>query len=299
MIRFLTHAGLVALVSLPFSFGQEAPPLRNALGRRTLWIGGVAFAEGPVFDSKGNFYFTNYLRSGTIGQMAPDGTLRVWFTLDRGAPNGLRVDAQGRILVTDQDGGRLLRVSADGKQQETLADTYEGKPLNGPNDVVVDKQGNIYFTDPKGSSVEKPIGAIYRLGTEGKLARLIGGLAFPNGLALTPDEKSLFYVESYTARLSAFDLSPGGGISNQRAVAQFLPHPLDGIHFDEYGRLWIAHYTARSVEVVSQTGELLKSYDIGADQVSNLVFHKGKLYVTATGGQCVYSYDVGLNGLDQ
>jgi sugar lactone lactonase YvrE len=299
MIKRLTLAALLAMALLPRGFSQQPPPLRNSLGRRTLPVGGVAFAEGPVFDSKDDLYFTNYMKEGTIGQMAPDGTLRVWFTLDRGAPNGLRVDAEDRIVVADQDGGRLRRVSADGKRQETLVETYEGKPINGPNDIIIDNKGNIYFTDPKGSSARKPIGAIYRLGTDGKLKRLLDGLAFPNGLALTPDEKSLFYDESDASRLSAFDLTPNGGIANQRSVAQFLPHGLDGIHFDEYGRLWIAHYTARSVEVVTQTGELLKSYDIGADQVSNLVFHKGKLYVTATGDQCVYMYDVGLNGLEQ
>ncbi|MEX2264509.1 MAG: SMP-30/gluconolactonase/LRE family protein, partial [Bryobacteraceae bacterium] len=278
--------------------GQEAPPLPARLPRHTLIVGGVAFAEGPNFDRQGNFYFTNYLRRGTIGRMTPDGTLGVWFTLDRGAPNGMRIDPEGRVLVADQDGGRLLRVSADGKRQELLAESYQGKPLNGPNDVVLDRKGNIYFTDPKGSSVKNPVGAIYRLGTDGRLTRLIGGLAFPNGLAVSPDQKSLFYVESYTARLSAFDFAPDGSAANQRAVAQFLPHPLDGIAFDEHGRLWITHYTGRSIEVVSQAGELLRSYEVDGERVSNLCFHKGKLYVTLTGSQCVYMYDIGLNGLE-
>ncbi|MGH9661640.1 MAG: SMP-30/gluconolactonase/LRE family protein [Bryobacteraceae bacterium] len=287
---------LLLLCLTGLGVAQEAPPLPATLGRKTVVAGGVAFAEGPNFDRDGNLYFTNYLRRGTIGRLTPDGTLSVWFSLDRGAPNGMRIDAQGRVLVADQEGGRLLRV--DGKRQETLADSFEGKPLNGPNDVVVDKQGNIYFTDPRGSSVKNPVGAIYRLGADGKLARLAGGLAFPNGLALTPGEKSLYYVESYTARLSAFDFAPEGGIANHRPIAQFLPHPLDGIAFDEHGRLWIAHYTAGSIEVVSRTGELLKSYDGIGERVSNLCFHKGKLYVTLTGSQTVVMYEVGLNGVE-
>lgn len=289
---------LVSLLAVALStlHAQEPPELPKTLGRHTLLVGGIAFAEGPNFDRHGNLYFTNYLRRGTIGRMTPDGTLSVWFELDRGAPNGLRIDQEGRVLVADQTGGRLLRVSADGKRQELLAETFEGKPLNGPNDVVLDRKGNIYFTDPKGSSVQNPIGAIYRLGTDGKLTRLVSGLAFPNGLAITPDQKSLFWVESYTAKLSAVDFTPDGGVTNRRQVAQFLPHPLDGIAFDEYGRLWIAHYTARSLEVVSQTGELLRSFDIPGERVSNLCFHKGKLYVTLTGTQAIYVYDVGLNG---
>lgn len=299
MIRNIRITILLGLLFLPSGFSQPVPPLSDTLGKRTLLVGGIAAAEGPVFDSKGNFYFTNYIKKGTIGQLQPDGTLSVWFTLDRGAPNGLRVDAQDRIVVADQDGGRLLRISADGKHQEVLADKYEGKPLNGPNDAIIDKQGAIYFTDPLGSSDKKLIGSIYRLGTDGKLKQLLTGLAFPNGLALTPDQKTLFFDESSTARLSAFDLTPDGGIANFHSVAQFLPEGLDGIHFDEYGRLWIAHFNARSVEVVTQAGELLKSYDIGAKRVSNLVFHRGKLYVTSAENQCVYVYDVGLNGLEQ
>src|ERR1035437_10303982 len=173
MIKRATSAAMLALALLPRSFSQQPPPLRNSLGRRTLLVGGVAFAEGPVFDSNGNLYFTNYLRKGIIGQMAPDGTLRVWFTLDRGARNGLRVDAEDRIVVADQDGGRLLRISADGMRQDTLAESCEGKPINGPNDVIIDKKGTIYFTDPKGSSMRNPVGAIYRLGTDGKLKRLL------------------------------------------------------------------------------------------------------------------------------
>jgi sugar lactone lactonase YvrE len=289
--------GLLILLAAPLAVpAQEAPALPNTLGRRTVLIGGVAFAEGPTFDSKGNFYFTNYMKRGTVGRMTPDGTVSVWFTLDRGAPNGMRVDHEDRVLVADQDGGRLLRISADGSRQETLAESYEGKPLNGPNDVIVDSKGDMYFTDPKGSSAQKPIGGIYRLTAAGKLTRLLTGLAFPNGLALTPDEKSVFFVESYSSRLSAFDFGPDGSAQNLRSVAQFLPHPLDGIGFDEHGRLWITHYTAGSIEVVSQKGELLKSYPTGGEQVSNLCFHKGKLYVTLTGSQTVYMYDVGLNG---
>ncbi|MBK9170720.1 MAG: SMP-30/gluconolactonase/LRE family protein [Bryobacterales bacterium] len=275
----ILRAVLLLALSLPV-LPQEVPPLPANLGKKTVLIGGVAFAEGPTFDSKGNFYFTNYLRRGTIGRMTPDGTVSVWFTLDRGAPNGLRVDHQDRVLVCDQDGGRLLRVNAEGTRMEVLAETFEGKPLNGPNDVIVDRDGNIYFTDPKGSNAQKRIGGLYRLRTNGKLERLLTGLAFPNGLAITPDGKSLYYVESYLSRLSAFDFGPGGEVANHRALAQFLPHPLDGIAFDEHSRLWITHYTAGSIEVVSRDGEFLKSYDAGGERVSNLCFREGKLYVT-------------------
>lgn len=280
------------------AFAAGPPELPKTLGRHTLLVGGVAFAEGPTFDSQGNFYFTNYMRRGTIGRLAPDGTLSVWYELDKGAPNGLRVDHQDRVLVADQDGGRLLRVAADGKSHEVLADSFQGKPLNGVNDVIVARDGTLYFTDPKGSNVDQPIGALYRYTTGGQLERLLDGLVFPNGLALTPDEKSLFYVESNISRLSAFDFGPNGEVTNQRPVAQFLPHPLDGIAFDEHGRLWITHYTSRSIEVVSPEGRLLRTYPVeGGERVSNLCFHKGKLYVTLTGTQAVYTYDVGLNGV--
>ena len=150
-------------------------------------VADITFAEGPTFDSKGNLYFVNYLRYGTIGRKTPDGTVGVWVDLDGtgGSANGLKADKNDNIVVADPKGKRLLCVSPE-KKITVLADRFDDKPLLGPNDIALDKAGNIFFTDPSGSSRENPIGGVYRYSIERKLTRLDQSLAFsqrPGSLA--------------------------------------------------------------------------------------------------------------------
>jgi gluconolactonase len=120
-------------------------------------VADIAFAEGPIFDQKGNLYFVNYIRNGTIGRKTPDGTVSVWCETG-GQANGLKVDGDGYIIAADQKGRRILRIHPDGKRIAVLADSYQGERFLGPNDVCLDLAGNIYFSDPTGSTREKHIG---------------------------------------------------------------------------------------------------------------------------------------------
>src|SRR5262249_40486213 len=166
-----------------------------------LLVRDIRFAEGPTFDSKGNLFFVNYKGNGNIGRRTPAGDVAVWLTLPDPPPGqggkvlhafpfGLKADAQDRLIAADYGGRRLLRISVD-KKIETLADSYEGRPFNNPNDVCLDRAGNIYFTDPQGSD-KNSVGAIYCYSAAGKLTRLHTGLKYPNGLAVAPDQKTLY-----------------------------------------------------------------------------------------------------------
>jgi gluconolactonase len=261
-------------------------------------VAGIDFAEGPIYDAAGNLYFVNYLRNGTIGRRTPDGTVHVWCETG-GQANGLKVDTDGYVIAADYGGRRILRIHPDGKRIEVLAQNYEGQPYLGPNDVCLDRAGNIYFSDPTGSSKEKPIGAVYRIARGGGVTRLDSGLAFPNGLAVSPDQTRLFVAESSTNRLLAYDLSPDGAASNKRVVMQFETDTLDGMMFDEHGRLWIARWTNRTVDVVSPDGRLLKSYPAGGDQVTNLCWWETDLYVTVAGRHSIHRFAVGCRGAPQ
>ena len=276
-----------------------APPLPDKVEPQPV-VADIAFAEGPIFDQAGNLYFVNYISMGTIGRRTPDGTVSVWVHTG-GQANGLKVDGRGDLIVADYGGKRITRIHPITRQIETLTDNCEGQPYRGPNDVCLDLAGNIFFTDPTGSSKEKPIGAVYRIEVEKrevkKVTRLADGLAFPNGLAVSPDQQRLYVAESVTNRLLCWDLKPDGSLADKRVVMEFPNPTLDGIMFDEFGRLWIARWTNKSVDVVDvDKGELLKSYPAGGDEVSNLCWWGTDLHVTVAGQRSIHRLAVGVRG---
>lgn len=244
-------------------------------------VADIDFAESPTFDSQGNLYFANYIRNGTIGRKAPDGTVSIWVETG-GQANGLKIDAEGHVIAADSKGKRILRISPDGKHIAVLADRYEGQPFLGPNDVALDKAGNIYFSDPTGSTRDEPIGAVYKIEKDGRVRRLATGLAFPNGLAVSPDQKRLFVAESKLFRVLSFDLAPDGTLNNKKVVYQITSEP-DGMEFDEYGRLWIAVFGDGTVDVIQQNGKLLAKIPAGGTGVTNLCFWEGDAYVSVSG----------------
>jgi len=293
---YLLLVGALACAAL----AAQAPPLPDKAEPYPV-VADIAFAEGPIFDQQGNLYFVNYHTLGTLGRRTPDGTVSVWVHTG-GQANGLKVDRLGNIIVADYGGKRILRVHPITRQIEVLTSEYEGKPYLGTNDVCLDLAGNIYFSDPTGSSKDDPIGSVYRIrmsadNSVAKVTRLADGLAFPNGLAVSPDQKRLYVAESDTNRLLCWDLQPDGSVTGKRTIIQFPTDTLDGIMFDEYGRLWIARWTNKTVDVVDvEKGELLKSYPAGGDQVTNLCWRDTSLYVTVAGQHSIHRMEVGVRG---
>jgi sugar lactone lactonase YvrE len=300
-----------SLLAAVFVFGtsanaqDERSPLPEKVGPR-LVVNGIRFAEGPTFDSKGNLFFVNYQANGNIGRRTPAGEVEVWLKLPDSPPGtggkalhafpfGLKADAEDRLVAADYGGHRLLRISKD-KKVETLADSFEGQPFNNPNDVCLDRAGNIYFTDPQGPEKDS-VGTIYRYATAGKITRLHTGLKYPNGLVVSPDQKTLYVAETWTRSVVAFDLAADGTLSKQRLVHQFSTPAVDGLVVDEYGRIWVARLDNKSVDVLSPEGKLLASYPVGGDRVTNLAWHEKSLYVTVAGKVgAIFRLDVNTRG---
>jgi gluconolactonase len=284
---------------------DESAPLPAKVEPHLL-VRDIRFAEGPTFDSKGNLYFVNYKGNGNIGRRTPAGDVAVWLKLPDAAPDrdgkvlhafpfGLKADAQDRLVAADYGGRRLLRIAADGTV-ETLADSYEGRLFNNPNDVCLDRAGNVYFTDPQGPGKDS-VGSIYRYSAAGKLARLHTGLKYPNGIALAPDQKSLYVAETWTRRVVVFELARDGTLSGQRLVYQFATPTVDGLAVDEHGRIWVARLDNKTVDVLAPAGRLLASYPVGGDRVTNLAWYGKSLYVTVAGkAGAIYRLDVNVRG---
>jgi gluconolactonase len=291
-------------------------PLPEAV-KPELYATGFEFAEGPALDAAGNLFVVNYRGNGNIGRIAPDGTAAVFCDLRQLLPlegckpqaNGLKIDRQGRIIAADAGGGRVLRIAADGRTGEVLADRYDGQRLNVVNDVALDRAGNIYFTDPGDSSAEKPTGSIYRYDiAAATVTWLDTQLAYPNGIGLTPDQKHLCVSGSGAHCVWMYDLSPQGQPSDRRVLIDFTKPAAaapagesvpDGLIFDARGRLYVAMWSDGVINVIDvPSGKLLRRYDAGGPKSTNCHFFGDYLYTTVASKEAVFRLKLGVAGDD-
>ena len=251
---------------------------------------------------------------GTEGPIAaPDGTLLL---TEQAASVITRIDAQGNRstflantsgsqgLTFDQK-GRLIGVLPAARQVATLtptrtvlASTFEGKPFAGPNDLVADRKGGVYFTDPgtyppPGQFLTE-IPAVYYIRPDGPVVKIADDIARPNGIILSPDEKTLYVANTLGAFVVAFDVQPDGSVRNQRNFARLsgilmtnrgLRSGADGLAVDEAGRLYVT--STIGVQVFGPEGRPLGTIPIGnPDGPQNLAFagpDKKTLYVVGDG----------------
>src|SRR5262249_8787417 len=147
------------------------------------------------------------------------------------------------------EGRRVSRVDADGVHVEMVVDNYEGKRLNSPNDVIVRSDGSIYFTDPpyglprQSVGKELPFSGVFRVTPDGKLKLLADDFERPNGLAFSPDEKTLYVDDSFRYHIRAFEVAPDGSISGGAVFAEMKPAPgeigvPDGMKIDQEGNVY-------------------------------------------------------------
>lgn len=242
------------------------------------------YTEGPVVDALGNVFFTT-LAGGKIVKLNGDKTQTHW--AETVCPNGQIILDNGDHLVCDSKLGAIVRYNADGKLSDKVVDgVCAGEAVTTPNDLIADEYGNIYFTD----SVRHH-GKVYFLSTTGQQRIVARDLDYPNGLALSKDQQTLFVAESYRNRILAFDLSePGTADGSARVFASLPTHSSgdvtrnlpDGIKTDDENNLWVAHYGMGMLQVLSPGGALVQSIPTGMDLTSNL-FIRGR-QVIITGG---------------
>jgi len=213
---------------------------------------GFYWAEGPVWFGDGRFLLFSDIPNDRILRWDDcSGQLGVFRHPSHHA-NGLARDRQGRLLACEHGTRRVTRTEYDGRIT-VLADRFEGRRLNSPNDLVCASDGSIWFTDPpfgilgwwegEPAEPELPFQGVYRIDpASGELQCVLRDLAGPNGLAFSPDERTLYVVESRAKphRLVwAYDVQPGGGLSNKRLyVSAQGPGAYDGIAVDMLGNVW-------------------------------------------------------------
>jgi gluconolactonase len=220
--------------------------------------GGLTFTEGPVWRGT-HLLFSDIPNKRIVRwRRLPEGPELTTFAT--GMSNGLTLDRQGRVLAAEHDGRRVTRVADDGART-VLAEHFQGKRLNSPNDIVVKSDGSIYFTDPPYAvqpsrpgavrppgwwtqpipGKEQPCHGVYRLAPDGTLHLLVDDFALPNGLAFSPDESMLYIDDSAHKHIRAFALRPDGTLTNGRVLLDMAsedPGVPDGLKVDVRGNVF-------------------------------------------------------------
>lgn len=300
-------AALTAAV-IGFAADPPIPP-----GAKPQNLGAMQAGEGPVWHPKNGLYFTG---SDRITSRDPSGATNI-FREPSGAANGLLFDFEGRLIACEARNRRVTRTEPDGTIT-VLAENYQGKPFNSPNDLTIDSKGRIYFSDPRygnRDSIEmfddagRAVEGVYRIDAPGKVSRIITHEAErPNGLLLSAGDEYLYVADNNNnniggaRKLLRFNLRPDGGIDPQSKKLIFDwkdGRGPDGLEMDQQGRLYVAgglnkpHPPFESAEkfkggvyVLSPEGELLAFVGVPVDEVTNVAFGGEDwktLFITAGG----------------
>jgi gluconolactonase len=191
---------------------------------------GFVFTEGPLWDPDGFLYFVD-IRTSTLHRLTP-GKPAELVRDNTGEGNGTTFDRQGRLVVCEGGNRRVTRWTAEGRS-EVLVDRYEGKRLNRPNDVVCKSDGSLWFTDP---ALRVPLAqrevdhaGVYRIAPDGTTT-LVADCEYPNGLAFSPDERTLYVANTrWTQYIHAFELDAAGAVVRRRILADMSSDETDGV----------------------------------------------------------------------
>jgi gluconolactonase len=258
--------------------------------------GEFKFTEGPTCDKEGNVFFTDQ-PNNRIMKWSLDGKLTE-FLKPAGRANGMYFDAQGNLLACADEKTELWSIMPDGKHT-LLAKEFEGKSLNGPNDVWLRPDGALYFTDPfykrEWWDYNKPpqgTEQVYFLSADRKtLKRVTTDLVQPNGITGTPDGKTLYVADIKAGKTYAYDIQSDGALTNKRLHCE---PGSDGMTIDADGNLYL---TGRGVTVFDKSGKQIGHIDVPERWTANVSFG-GKdhrtLFITASEG--LYAIQMRVKG---
>ena len=254
------------------------------------------YSEGPTWRG-GDVFFC----SGALLRVT--GPQQVHKYLEIG-PAGTVLLGNGHLLICDNKSKALLDLAPDGKLG-VVAERFEMETLASLNDLTVDARGNVYWTDPEGSSLEKPVGRLYRVRPDGRVDRIATGLAFPNGIEVDPASKFLYVVESQSKKILRYPLPPDNELLGKPEVFYDLGGSGgDGCAFDAVGNLWVADFHRPDMKkgritVLSPDAKVLAYLPLPSAVVSNIAFggvDHDEIFCTTGDPPGVFHAKVGVKG---
>jgi len=246
--------------------------------------GDFKFTEGPTCDKNGNVFFVDQ-DNDRIMEWSAEGKLST-FMQPSGYANGMHFDAKGNLIACADEHNQLWSIAPD-KTVTLLVTNYQGKYMNGPNDIWITPNGAMYITDPlfprrwwtnqvtRVSSEE-----VYYLSPDRKnLTRVTDDLRKPNGITGTPDGKNLFVADMGENQTWRYDIRPDGSLTNKTLICEAGS---DGMTIDEQGNLYL---TGRGVTVFDKTGKQIDHIDVPENWTANVCFSgpdRKTLFITAS-----------------
>jgi gluconolactonase len=325
-------------VALALSLGPawaSEPPVPPDAKLEKLFDGGRVLTEGVAVAPDGMVYFSDItfshvstdkkgaIEAGHIWKYDPKAGKATIFRSPSGMSNGLKFDAAGNLLAAegaDYGGRRVTRTDMKTGKSYIIAAMFEGRPLNSPNDMSIDEKGRIYFSDPRYlgyEPIDQPIQAVYRIDTDGSLHRIITDAGKPNGVAVSPDQKSLYVVSNDNGSfgigripmgtplakgrmaLLAYDLADDGSAKFRKVLVDYSPEDgPDGLVCDTEGNLWVAVRDEKRPGIFCYSPEGKELGYIKTEIPTNVGFGRGEesktLYITA--GKSLYRIKVNKDG---
>jgi gluconolactonase len=298
----------------PFGTVQRSSPGLDALiapdAKVERLVGGFKWAEGPVWVKHGGYLLFSDPPMNTMYRWSPKHGVKAFLHpsgysgkdvagLREAGSNGLAIAASGALIICDSGNRGLARLDLKTKRKEIFVDRFEGKRFNSPNDLCIARSGAIYFTDPpyglagveNSPLKELPYSGVYRYSPEGKIALLDNSFLYPNGVALSPDESTL-YVSNTDAKLPiirAYQLGQDGWptsfstlFDTTPLIKPGVPGMPDGMKIDAAGNLFVAG--PGGILVLTKKGELLGVIGAGNRAMPNCAFGEdgGTLFLAAT-----------------
>jgi gluconolactonase len=262
---------------------------------------GFRFTEGPVWIAEKKSLFFSDIPSNKLLELRTDGRVKT-FRKPSGNSNGLTRDKEGRLIACEQGNRRVTRTEKDGSTT-ILTEAFLGKKLNSPNDVIVKSDGAIYFTDPsygiKPDQQEQSVEGVYRLTPDGRELSLVAGdFSRPNGLAFSPDERTLYIDDSQRRHIRAFRVADDGSLLGGTVFQDMnieIPGSPDGMKVDVEGRIYCTG--AGGVWVFDSNGTHLGTI-VTPEKPSNCAWGGSDwrtLYITASAS--VYAIRVRIPGI--
>lgn len=293
MLRPVRLTIAILVFAMPSAIAQTSSPslvagpiVAPGATLERLFEGGF-WTEGPAVGPDGRIYFCDItmtfatgMEAGNIWVYDPADGRTTLFRSPSGMAAGIKFDRDGRMVVAqgaDFGGRAVVRTDLKIGRSTILAGLYKSRPFNAPNDLDIDSQGRIYFTDPRyfgHEPIEQPVFGVYRIDPDGSVHLILADVAKPNGIALSPDQKTLYVAEhdflladrridkvpqrNGFMRLLAYDLSPDGTASNQRVLVDYGKEAgPDGLAVDARGNIYAAVQAAsrRGVRVYTPQGD--------------------------------------------
>lgn len=298
--RHSTLIGLFLIATASTAVAQQPQALKVvAAGAELKQVSKqFAFSEGPAVNKKGDIYFTDQ-PNDKIWKYDTKGKLSL-FMDKTGRSNGLYFDAKGNLLSCADEKDELWSISPD-KKVTVLLNSFEGKRLNGPNDLWIDHKGGIYFTDPyyqrdywDRKQPDIPGQNVYYLPEGSKQAVIVeDSIVKPNGIVGTPDGKYLYVADLQAGKTYRYKINSNGSLTDREL---FAPQGSDGMTLDNEGNLYI---TGNGVTVYDKHGKKLGNIPVPSNWTGNVCFGgKARKILFITASESIYTLQMKVRGVE-